>query len=106
GRLALTGAQEALNVDGTVSVAERDGSVSRLVAEGLIGSDGNGFRAENLRVRAAPIQLSLLSSVAEVPIGGAITGAATLTGTPTAGFAFDADLAHDSGETGRSRIVA
>lgn len=106
GRLVLAGVPEALTADGNVSFTERDGSVSRLYADGVVGSDAKGLRAEDLRLRAAPIQLSLLSSVADVPVEGTITGAATVTGTSTEGFALEADLTHQSAEIGRSRLVA
>ncbi len=106
GRLALAGRPEALRVDGNVAFTDRARSVSRVVADGTVGTAG-GFSARGLRLRFAPLQLSLVSAAGpDLPVGGGITGTATLTGSTRAGFDFRADLAHRDAKVGRSRLVA
>lgn len=107
GRVALTGSPEALTVDGEASFADRRGGVSRLIADGVVGTGDRGFRAENLRLRLAPLQLTLAGAAGvDLPVGGVITGTAALTGSSGEGFDLRADLAHQSPETGRSHISA
>ncbi|HEU0079697.1 MAG TPA: hypothetical protein VFQ76_18710, partial [Longimicrobiaceae bacterium] len=106
GRVALAGRPEALRVDGDVAFTERASGTSRVFADGVVGT-GDGFRAERLRLRFAPVQLALLGTAGpELPVGGAITGSATLTGSTRAGFDFRADLAHRDASVGRSRVLA
>ncbi|HET8656852.1 MAG TPA: translocation/assembly module TamB domain-containing protein [Longimicrobiaceae bacterium] len=106
GRVALRGAPSSLQVDGNVTFRDRTGAVSRLVADGRVGT-GDGFQARNLRLRFAPVQLSLASAMGQrLPVGGAVTGEATLTGSTRTGFDFRADLAHRAVGAGRSHVTA
>jgi translocation and assembly module TamB len=106
GRLALAGRAEALRVDGDVAFTERASGTSRVLADGVVGTAG-GFSARGLRLRFAPVQLALVGTAGpDIPVGGAITGSATLTGSTRDGFDFRADLAHRDASTGRSRVLA
>jgi translocation and assembly module TamB len=106
GRVALAGRPEALRVDGSVAFTERASGTSRVFADGVVGT-GDGFRAERLRLRFAPVQLALVGTAGpELPVGGAITGSAVLTGSTRTGFDFRADLAHRDASVGRSRVLA
>lgn len=106
GRVALRGAPSSLRVDGDVTFRDRTDAVSRLVADGMVGT-GGGFEARNLRLRFAPLRLSLASAAGQrLPVGGAVTGEATLTGSTRAGFDFRADLAHRAPSVGRSHLTA
>ncbi|HEX8271910.1 MAG TPA: translocation/assembly module TamB domain-containing protein [Longimicrobiaceae bacterium] len=106
GRLALAGRPEALRVDGDVAFTERASGTSRVLADGVVGTAG-GFSARGLRLRFDPVQLALVGTAGpDIPVGGAITGSATLTGSTRQGFDFRADLAHRDASTGRSRVLA
>ncbi|MBW3627931.1 MAG: translocation/assembly module TamB domain-containing protein, partial [Gemmatimonadetes bacterium] len=107
GRVALSGTRSALQVNGNVSFVDRVAGTSRVFADGEIGTAG-GFRARGLRLRLAPVQLALASAAGggDIPVGGAITGEATLTGTARDGFNFRADLVHQASAVGRSRVTA
>ncbi|HEX2092104.1 MAG TPA: translocation/assembly module TamB domain-containing protein, partial [Longimicrobiaceae bacterium] len=106
GRLVLAGRPEELRVDGSVAFTDRARSTSRVLADGTVGTV-DGFRAERLRLRFDPLQMTLVSAAGpDLPVGGAITGTATLTGSTRAGFDFRADLAHRAASVGRSRVQA
>lgn len=106
GRLALTGSPDALEVDGRVAFTERDGATSRVFADGQIGTE-DGFRARDLTLRFDPVRVALARGFApDLPVGGTLTGSATLTGSTGSGFDVDADLVHRDPQTGRSRLLA
>lgn len=106
GRLALRGRPDALRLDGRVAFTERGGGTSRVFADGRIGT-ADGFRAEGLRLRFDPVRVALARGFApDLPVGGIVTGTATLTGSTASGFDVDADLVHRDPQTGRSRLLA
>lgn len=106
GRVELSGDPAALDLDGRVAFAARDGGTSRLFADGVVGTE-DGFRARDLRLRLAPLQLSLARAFRpDLPVRGEVTGTATLTGSAASGFEVRADLVHTSPRTGRSRLLA
>jgi translocation and assembly module TamB len=107
GQMRLTGAPTGLRVDGWTTFTERAGPLSRIVADGEVGSSGGGFVARGLRLRFEPLHLSLVRSYAPtLPYRGVITGTATLTGSSKAGFALVADVIDVDPAAGRSHILA
>ncbi|MEO5510979.1 MAG: translocation/assembly module TamB domain-containing protein [Longimicrobiales bacterium] len=107
GRLKLAGTPERLNVEGLANIRDRRGEVSRIVADGGIGNRGAGIYASDLHLRFDPVRMSLVHTVRpDLPIGGVLTGSATLNGNLTGRFNIDADVVHSDVTTGRSRIVA
>jgi translocation and assembly module TamB len=107
GRLALTGTPERLRVDGLVSFRERGGGLSRVFADGEIGTGRGELRADRLRLRFDPVRVELArTALPDLPIGGTVTGQATLTGSTGRGFALTADLVHSDPRVGRSRVLA
>ena len=107
GSVSLSGTPEALSVDGTVSFVDSRGGTSQLLADGQIGTGDGEFHARDLRLRLSPLQLTLVGEPgAPLPVGGAITGDARLTGSTGAGFTIAADLSHRSPQTAASRVLA
>jgi translocation and assembly module TamB len=73
----------------------------------MIGNRPGGMIARNLQLHFDPIRVSLIRTVRpDLPIGGDITGRATLNGNLSSRFSIDADVVHTDRETGRSHIVA
>ena len=108
GRTVLAGALTDMRVDADVTFDDaRDGS-SRLIASGNVGTleSGSGVRMRDLRLRFDPVRVALARSVMpDLPVGGTITGTATLNGSTAARIQAHADLVHrDRGNT--SRIAA
>jgi autotransporter translocation and assembly factor TamB len=106
GHVVLAGVPTELRVDGQVAFRERTGATSRVVADGVIGT-GDAFRAEHLRLRFDPVQVSLARAFQpDLPVGGVITGEAVLNGSTATRLAVNADVVHRDPQTGRSRLLA
>ena len=79
---------------------------SRLTARGAVVDAGDSYAARDLSIRLDPVQVALARAFApDLPLGGVVSGTATLNGTPAA-LQLAADLVHESSSTGRSRLVA
>ncbi|MEJ7810783.1 MAG: translocation/assembly module TamB domain-containing protein [Gemmatimonadaceae bacterium] len=104
GRIALSGSPAALRVDGDIAFDDTRSGTSRIAAVGEVGF-ASGFRARALRVRAYPVQVDLARiGVPDLPIGGTISGIATLDGSPERWLFGRADMVHlDRGA--RSHII-
>ena len=105
GHTILAGALTDMNVDADVYFdATRDGT-SRLIATGNVGmlESGRGVQMHDLRLRFDPVQVALARIAApKLPIGGTITGTATLNGSTAARILARADLVHrDRGNMSR-----
>jgi translocation and assembly module TamB len=109
GRARLAGGKHALRVDGEIAFTDPRSGTSRLAAIGEVGflGDGgdDGIRARNLRLRLLPVQVDLARIVEpDLPIGGTVTGTATLNGDTRTRLTAVADLTHvDRG--GLSRVT-
>ena len=103
GRAKLDGNAQSLDVDGDVTFNDRRAGTSRVLAVGEIGFGEGTFRAENLRLTMRPVQVALASGfVDDLPVGGTITGTATLNGSTTSRMTARADITHvDRGATSR-----
>ncbi|MGQ0814846.1 MAG: hypothetical protein ACT4O1_10330, partial [Gemmatimonadota bacterium] len=107
GHVKLQGVSESMQVDGDVNFTERRGPTSRIIAAGEVGESRGEFHARGLRLRFAPLYLSLLRKYEpRVPYRGVVTGTATLTGSDRRGFSLVADLVDTDPAAGRSHILA
>jgi len=96
GRVAADGPLAAMRVDGDVTFDDTRSGRSRVVAVGTMGFDSTGFRANELRVRALPVQVDLARiAMPTLPIGGTVTGLVTLTGSSASWIGTAADLVHE-----------
>jgi translocation and assembly module TamB len=105
GHTVLAGALADMNVDADVSFTDARDGTSRLIANGNVGTlpGGGGVQMKDLRLRFDPVQVALARTVGpELPIGGTITGTATLNGSTTARILARAQLVHrDRGNLSR-----
>jgi hypothetical protein len=103
GRAKLDGNAQSLDVDGDITFNDRRAGVSRVLAVGEVGFSKGAFRAENLRLTMRPVQVELASEFApDLPVGGTISGTATLNGSTLSRMTARADITHvDRGATSR-----
>ena len=105
GHAVLAGALTDMSVDADVSFADSHDGTSRVLATGNVGTvgTGSGVRMDDLRLRFEPLRVELARTVApKLPIGGTITGTATLNGSTTARILARAQLVHrDRGQMSR-----
>jgi translocation and assembly module TamB len=99
GRAKLQGGKHALRVDGEIAFTDPLSGTSRLAAIGEVGflGDGgdDGIRARNLRLRLLPVQVDLARIIEpDLPIGGTVSGTATLNGDTRSRLTTVADLTH------------
>jgi translocation and assembly module TamB len=108
GSFALTGTAGDLDVDAELVFTERGGGQSRITAAGEIGFGEGGSQeivANEMRIRFDPVRIALARAfVTNLPIGGAITGSATVSGSPAHELWINTDIVHRD-VTGRSRLV-
>jgi translocation and assembly module TamB len=105
GEAVLAGALTDMNVDGDVSFDDAHDGTSRLIAVGNVGmlESGRGVRMDDLRLRFEPVRVALARTVApKLPVGGTITGTATLNGSTASRIVAQARLIHrDRGNMSR-----
>jgi translocation and assembly module TamB len=95
GRASLTGTTSEMSVDGDIAFDDAQNGRSRVVATGVVGFGGGDMRARDLRVRLAPVQVDLARiAMPDLPVGGVVTGTATLNGSTTTRLTAVADLEH------------
>ena len=95
GHAKLAGGQHALDVDGDITFDERRSGRSRVVALGKVGFGPGVFNATNLRLTLRPLQMDLAKEFApRLPIGGTLTGTATLNGSTTSRMVARGDITH------------
>lgn len=95
GHAKLAGGQHALDVDGDITFDERRSGRSRVVALGRVGFGPGVFNATNLRLTLRPLQVDLAKEFAPtLPIGGTLTGTATLNGSTTSRMVARGDITH------------
>ncbi|MEP6508272.1 MAG: hypothetical protein ABJC63_08595, partial [Gemmatimonadales bacterium] len=103
GRATLDGDQKDLALNADVVVESGKSGQSHVLAVGDVGFVNKDFRADNLRLTMRPLQVSLLRSYAtNLPIGGTLSGTATLNGTVNSRMTAKADITHvDRGNLSR-----
>ena len=111
GRSTVSGGKHALALNSDVTFDDRVAGRSRATGVGVVGFLGNGgIRATNLKLGLMPLQVDMIRTWApSLPIGGVLTGTATLNGSTNTQLAAVFDVDHnDRGEqsqlTGRATI--
>ena len=94
GTTSLRGTLGALALQADVTFDDVSLGRSHVIASGVVGL-GETFRAEELRLRADPVQLALVRAVApDFPLGGVLEGTATVTGSSERWLIAEADMTH------------
>ncbi|HKH91080.1 MAG TPA: translocation/assembly module TamB domain-containing protein, partial [Gemmatimonadaceae bacterium] len=84
GRAKLDGSFKRMDLDADVTFATYNRGTNRVVADGVLGLSGTPVvvSANNLRIRMAPLQIDIAKLLfPTLPIGGTLTGTATLNGS-------------------------
>jgi hypothetical protein len=104
GRVSLSGPPSALLLNADVRFADASAGESRVLAHGGLGVDG-GVTARDLSVQLRPLRVATLGgSGIHLPVGGTLTGDATLNGSAASGWRVRGDVTHvDGGD--RSRVA-
>ncbi len=104
GRAKLAGGLNALDVNGDVTFDDERSGRSRVIANGEVGFQ-NEFRAKQLQLNLAPVQVDLVRIAAKgFPIGGVVRGKVTVDGSSKGWMGSSADLVHEEGAE-RSHIL-
>lgn len=103
GALAMAGGFDSLDVRGDVAFDDPRYGRSRVVAAGMVGFDSTAFRARDLRLTLAPVQVAMgRIAMPTLPIAGVVTGTATVNGATNTRLVTVADLTHtDRGAVSR-----
>ena len=106
GRVALGGGKHAMRVNADVSFDDVSAGTSRVAAVGEVGMvPSGGIRARALRLRLDPLQVALAKPwMPTLPVGGIVSGTATVDGTTATQLVAVADLTH-SDEGAHSRLT-
>ena len=111
GRAIVSGGRHALMVDGDVTFDDQIAGNNRVIGRGEIGFLNNGgIRARNLRVQMLPVQVALARTwYPALPIGGTVTGSATINGSTNTQLAVNGSIDHvdrgaRSGLTGKATV--
>jgi translocation and assembly module TamB len=106
GRSTASGGKHALALNSDITFDDRAAGRSRATGVGVVGFlDNGGVRATNLKLGLMPLQVDMIRTWApSMPIGGVLTGTATLNGSTNTQLAAVFDLDHnDRGE--RSQLT-
>ncbi|CAN5820832.1 hypothetical protein BH23GEM3_BH23GEM3_09690 [soil metagenome] len=101
GRARLNGSPAGLlRVDSDLRLNDPRTGVSRVATAGAIGVGEGGVRFRDLSLRFDPLQVALIEAMApDLPVGGTVTGQATLNGSTTTRIAVSGQITHrDRGE--------
>ncbi|HEX7978929.1 MAG TPA: translocation/assembly module TamB domain-containing protein, partial [Gemmatimonadaceae bacterium] len=108
GNAKFTGTFKRMDVDADVTFAAYRRGTSRVIADGVVGIDGQPIvvSARNLHVRVAPLQIDIVKLLfPTLPLGGTLTGTTTLNGSGRGQLvATNVDVTHIDGPN-RSRAV-
>ena len=98
GRAAFDGGLRALRINGDVAFASRQAGRSHVIGGGRIGYANGVFSAQNLKLRMLPLSMALVKvATGPMPIGGALTGTATLNGSTASMMVAQGDVTHVEG---------
>ena len=104
GHVSLSGVASALRLNADIRFDDAGAGESHIIANGGVGMD-DGMSARDLRVAVRPLRVSTLSGVGpKIPVGGTLTGDATVNGSSRAGWSVRGDLTHLDGAS-RSRVI-
>lgn len=105
GRMAATGGFGAMAVNGDVTFDDPRTGRSRVAAAGIVGATRGVVVARDLHLRLLPVQVALARRFRPtLPIGGTVSGSATVNGSTGSRLAASADLVHQD-VTGRSHVI-
>ena len=106
GRASVNGGIHYMNVNADVAFNDQQTGRSRVEARGAVGMvEGGGARAQDLRLTLESVQVALARmAMPDLPIGGVVSGTATLDGTTQSTLAATANLVHTQ-ESERSHLV-
>ena len=105
GRIAASGGFGAIRLDADVAFDDPRTGRSHATALGTVGASKGVVRARDLRVTLDPLQVALGRVVdPSLPIGGTLTGKATVNGTTATQLRISGDLVHND-VTGESHLV-
>jgi translocation and assembly module TamB len=96
GQMVVRGGRHALSLNGDVTFDDRLAGVSRVSGSGVVGLiDGGGLRATNLQVQMLPVQVAMARTwYPSLPIGGVLTGSATINGSTKSQLVVKANIDH------------
>ena len=96
GRVAISGGRHALLLNTDVTFADQLAGESRVIGVGEVGFPAQGgIQARNLRMQMLPVQVALARTwMPTLPIGGSITGSATIDGSTATQLIVTANLDH------------
>ena len=95
GSAALDGPLTALALDADVSFDDAIAGRNRAIARGGVGVEDGAISASALRVEVRPLQVALARMVdSTLPVGGVVTGTATLDGSTASMLRASFDLTH------------
>ncbi|MDQ2666551.1 MAG: hypothetical protein M3Z05_11135 [Gemmatimonadota bacterium] len=104
GRVIVNGAPSAMHVDADVRFADVAAGLSHVIARGEVGMKG-GMQARDLKVQLLPLQVATLSGAGlKIPLGGTLSGSATVSGAQHDGWSVAGDVTHVE-RNARSRAV-
>lgn len=104
GHVVVSGAPSAMNVNADLRFADAMAGLNHVIARGEVGMKG-GMQAHDLKVQLLPLQVATLSgSGLKIPLGGTLSGNATVNGAQRDGWSVAGDLTHVERDA-RSRVV-
>ena len=104
GHVAVTGVPSDLRVNADVQFDDAVAGRSRLLARGGVGF-ANGIHARDLVLDLRPLRLATVSGAGvRLPVGGTLTGGATVSGAQRDGWSLRGDITHVE-HSERSRVI-
>ena len=95
GTLAMAGGFDSLGVDADLAFDDPSYGRSHLLAAGMVGFDSTAFRARDLRLTFAPVQVAMARiAMKDFPVAGVVNGTATMNGSTATRLVTVADLTH------------
>ena len=97
GHTTAAGGKHALALNSDITFDDRTAGRSRATILGQVGfPDNGGLTAKNLKLGLMPLQVNMIHTWAPtLPIGGVLTGSATVNGSTNTQLAMTLDVAHD-----------
>lgn len=97
GRSTASGGKHALAINSDITFDDRAAGRSRATGVGVVGFlENGGLRATNLKLGMMPVQVAMIRTWApSLPIGGTLSGTATLNGSTNTQLAASFDVDHN-----------
>ena len=104
GHVVVSGKPSAMLVDADLRFDDAAAGRSHVIARGGIGLAG-GVQARDLKIQLLPLQVATLSGAGlKIPLGGVLSGGATVSGTKAEGWSVNGDITHVEHDA-RSRVI-